>query len=255
MPTKHGAIVTGGNKGVQANLKVFGVDQNTGLLVLLKRFQSESNGLFVLPLQGKLASYRQLLLAADSTKEGNATELLDTRTWEQPVSLSLAPSTEAHLPTAVSITPARIELVLSKQLTVLPLRDGRSFDQLALLTPGVLLPPATFAPAGPGISAGVGASGQFTVNGLRSRENDFTVDGSDNNDEEVGARRQGFVAVTPQPPESITEFTIIAALPDATFGHNIGAQVNALTATGGTQYQRNGLWLSKRPPGEFKELL
>ena len=37
----------------------------------------------------------------------------------------------------------------------------------------------------------------FAVNGLRSRANNFTVDGSDNNDEDIGVRRQGFVALIP----------------------------------------------------------
>ena len=37
---------------------------------------------------------------------------------------------------------------------------------------------------GPGQGPGVGSAGQFAVNGLRSRANNFTVDGSDNNEGE-----------------------------------------------------------------------
>ena len=79
---------------------------------------------------------------------------------------------------------------------------ARSFDELALLLPGVAPPPQTLGSvAGPGVGAGVGSAGQFAVNGLRSRANNFTVDGSDNNDEDIGVRRQGFVALIPQPIE------------------------------------------------------
>ncbi|HYY41399.1 MAG TPA: carboxypeptidase-like regulatory domain-containing protein, partial [Pyrinomonadaceae bacterium] len=110
----------------------------------------------------------------------------------------------------------------------------RTFDELALLLPGVAPPPQTLGSvAGPGVGAGVGSAGQFSVNGLRSRANNFTVDGSDNNDEDIGVRRQGFVALVPQPIESIKEYQAITLLAPAQFGRNIGAQVNAVSKSGG----------------------
>ncbi len=79
----------------------------------------------------------------------------------------------------------------------------RTFDELALYLPDVALPPQTLGGgSGPGVGAGVGTSGQFSANGLRSRANNFTVDGSDNNDEDIGVRRQGFFSLVPQPVES-----------------------------------------------------
>ncbi|MCY7375556.1 MAG: hypothetical protein LH472_06245 [Pyrinomonadaceae bacterium] len=70
---------------------------------------------------------------------------------------------------------------------------------------------------------------------MRSRANNFTVDGSDNNDENIGVRRQGFVALVPQPIESIQEFQVITWLSPAQFGRNIGAQVNAVSKSGGSE--------------------
>src|SRR5262249_29600180 len=81
----------------------------------------------------------------------------------------------------------------SPEVEGLPLSSSRSFDALALLAPGVLPPPASLGTVGPGVAPGVGTPGQFSVNGLRSRENNFLVDGADNNDEDTGTRRQGFV--------------------------------------------------------------
>ena len=127
-----------------------------------------------------------------------------------------------------------------EEVSTLPLGSStftRTFDELALLLPGVAPPPQTLGSvAGPGIGAGVGSAGQFSVNGLRSRANNFTVDGSDNNDEDIGVRRQGFVALVPQPIESIREYQAITLLAPAQFGRNIGAQVNAVSKSGGSEH-------------------
>ncbi|HVG34838.1 MAG TPA: TonB-dependent receptor [Pyrinomonadaceae bacterium] len=125
-----------------------------------------------------------------------------------------------------------------REVSTLPLGATtlvRSFDELALLLPGVALPPLTSGTAGPGVGPGVGSPGQFAVNGLRSRANNFTVDGSDNNDEDIGVRRQGFFSLIPQPVESIREFQVITLLAPAQFGRNIGAQVNAISKSGGNE--------------------
>ena len=139
--------------------------------------------------------------------------------------------------TIIAIDGRRSGSYLDKEVVTLPLGGvtiTRSFDELALLLPGVAPPPQTLGSvAGPGIGAGVGSAGQFAVNGLRSRGNNFTVDGSDNNDEDIGVRRQGFVALIPQSIESIQEYNAITLLAPAQFGRNIGAQVNAVSKSGG----------------------
>ena len=63
-----------------------------------------------------------------------------------------------------------------------------------------------------------------------------TIDGSDNNDPDVGVRRQGFVALVPQSLESVKEISISTLLWDAELGRNMGGQVNAVTKYGGTDY-------------------
>jgi Carboxypeptidase regulatory-like domain len=126
-----------------------------------------------------------------------------------------------------------------KEVPILPLGGAtltRSFDELGLLVPGVAPPPPTQGDvAGPGVGSGVGSAGQFAVNGMRSRSNNFTVDGSDNNDEDIGVRRQGFFSLVPQPIESIKEFQITTLLAPAQYGRNFGGQVNALSRSGGNQ--------------------
>ena len=115
----------------------------------------------------------------------------------------------------------------------MPLSNVRSFDDLALLAAGVAPPPQVKGVAGPGIGSGIGTAGQFSVNGQRARSNNFTVDGSDNNDEDVGVRRQGFVALVPQSIESVKEVQIVTHLWDAEQGRSMGSQVNAVSKSGG----------------------
>jgi hypothetical protein len=134
------------------------------------------------------------------------------------------------------IDPMRGGNFTSLQLWTLPLGGGntmRSFDELAFLLPGVVPPPYTPGVRGPGVGFGIGTAGQFSVNGMRARSNNFNIDGSDNNDPDVGVRRQGFVALVPQPIESVQEFQIATLLWSAEFGRNMGSQVNAVSKAGG----------------------
>lgn len=139
----------------------------------------------------------------------------------------------------VTIDGRRSGSFAEREVVTLPIGGmtiTRSFDELALLLPGIAPPPQTLGSvAGPGVGAGVGSAGQFSANGLRSRGNNFTVDGSDNNDEDIGVRRQGFVALVPQPLESIQEYQLITLLAPAQFGRNLGAQVNAVSKSGGNK--------------------
>lgn len=140
----------------------------------------------------------------------------------------------------VSLNPRRDGAFNANAVSGLPLGGTtltRTFDELAFLIPGVMPPPQAIGNSvGPGIGGGVGTSGQFSVNGLRSRANNFTVDGSDNNDEDIGVRRQGFFTLVPQPIESIQEFQIITLLAPAQYGRNLGAQVNAISKQGGNRF-------------------
>ena len=125
----------------------------------------------------------------------------------------------------------------TRQLVTLPLATTRNFDDLAFLAPGVAPPPQPIGTIfGPGVGAGVGTPGQFSINGARARSNNFTIDGSDNNDPDIGVRRQGFVALVPQTPESVQEFQIATLLWDSEFGRNLGSQVNAVSKTGSNSF-------------------
>jgi hypothetical protein len=128
---------------------------------------------------------------------------------------------------------------IERQIEALPLGAAsimRSFDDLALLVAGVAPPPYMPGARGPGVGFGVGTAGQFSVNGARARANDFSVDGSDTNDPDVGVRRGGYVAQVPLSIESVQEVSVSTLLWSARLGRNSGSQVNAVSKYGGNDF-------------------
>lgn len=221
------------------------INEETGLVIGLR---TDSDGRFY---EGQLAPgmYRIRVSIAGFQPREIIQELRISYTDQViPVPVSMDP--DGTVPTPVSRrarepdirvemnrSDARRRGSFTKDVPMLPLASStliRTFDELALVLPGVAPPPQTLGNvAGPGVGAGVGSAGQFAVNGLRSRANNFTVDGSDNNDEDIGVRRQGFVSLIPQPIDSIQEYHVTTLLAPAQFGRKIGAQVNAVSKSGG----------------------
>jgi hypothetical protein len=138
--------------------------------------------------------------------------------------------------------------------------NGRSFQDLILLTPGV----ATASPqnAQDGHYAGVGQSGEFSVNGQRTESNYYTVDGVSAN---VGATAGGYMTLaagasgstaaatslgTTQALVSVDdlqEFRVQSSTYSAEYGRNPGGQFAFETKSGTDQwhgtaydYLRNG---------------
>jgi Carboxypeptidase regulatory-like domain/TonB dependent receptor-like, beta-barrel len=173
-------------------------------------------------------------MQADASPQSGQTPSTRQQPGTPPRTTSASPGT-VKLVNGINAT--RGGLFTDFQLLSLPLQGTRTFDELALLLPGVVAPPQTLsATPGPGIGSSVGTAGQFSVNGLPARTNNFTVDGSDNNDEDIGVRRQGFTALVPQSIESVNQLYISTLLPAPQFGRNMGAQVNAVSHYGGNRY-------------------
>ena len=101
---------------------------------------------------------------------------------------------------------------------ILELPGRNSLNGLALLQPGVL--PNNNGRPGSG----------FAVNGNRTRSNNFTIDGANNNDQSLSIPRQNL------PPEAIQEFQIITNTFAAEFGRNAGSYVNQITRSGTNEF-------------------
>ncbi|MGB6471937.1 MAG: carboxypeptidase-like regulatory domain-containing protein, partial [Candidatus Acidiferrales bacterium] len=111
-------------------------------------------------------------------------------------------------------------VVEHQQMTELPLilRDPY---QLVLLSPGVTQ------------SDGLGG---VSVNGARERNNNFLLDGMDNNDADVPG---GLGGATSQNPDSTEEFRVLTNNFAPEFGRNNGAIIDVITRSGTNQFHGN----------------
>src|SRR5258708_3559904 len=114
-------------------------------------------------------------------------------------------------------------LVDSNRVRALPL-NGRSFDQLVFMQPGVNV--ATAAGSSPNQGRGV----KFSVGGARLTSNVFMLDGTDMNDSQnftpggAGGQLLGI--------ESILEFQVITHNASAQYGRSMGGIINAVSKSG-----------------------
>jgi hypothetical protein len=125
---------------------------------------------------------------------------------------------------SVQTTNASVcELVDSQKVRALPL-NGRSFDQLIYLQPGVNV--ATSA----GSSPNQGRGTKFSVGGARLTSNYFMLDGTDLNDSQnftPGGAGGQLLGV-----ESILEFQVITHNASAQYGRSMGGIINAVSKSG-----------------------
>jgi hypothetical protein len=110
-----------------------------------------------------------------------------------------------------------------RDLTDLP-SVNRNFVGLIGLLPGIV----------PNISTESFGSDAIFVNGTDSRNNNFFVDGANNNDDFIG-QRAGTQARTPI--EAIQEFQVLTHQFDAEFGRTTGAVINAVTKQGTNRFR------------------
>ena len=115
------------------------------------------------------------------------------------------------------------ELVDSQKVRALPL-NGRSYDQLIYLQPGVNV--ATSAGNSPNQGRGI----KFSVGGARLTSNVFMLDGTDMNDSQnftPGGAGGQLLGV-----ESILEFQVITHNASAQYGRSMGGIINAVSKSG-----------------------
>ena len=135
-------------------------------------------------------------------------------------------------PTLLQTQNASVQQVVTSQaINALPL-NGRNASFLARLSAGVV----------PDHSAGRGltSSGSFSANGALSLQNNYMIDGIDNN-AEIGDLVNRTQYVVMPPPDALSEFTVQTNDYNAEFGHAQGAVLNATTKSG-TNQLHGDLW-------------
>ena len=217
---------------------------------------TNEEGRFVVPSILQVGIYR--VEATISGFKKAVSENIELRIGDvREVNLSLQVGTASQQVTVTSEAPllnaetsSNGAVIEGRQVTELPLRD-RNFTNLALLTPGVsrditaqLTDSSYFNQGDPnaggnGVSdprgdtpaARFGRSGgsAITANGLRPGNNNFTLDGADDNEPIYGE-----IGVFPN-PDAIEEFRVDTSLAKAEAGRG-GAQINTTYKSGTNDY-------------------
>ena len=112
-------------------------------------------------------------------------------------------------------------VIQNREILNLPL-DGRNFYELTLLVPGS-------APAAQGSAGSDRGDFTFNLNGARGDANNYLLDGVFNGDPKLN----GF-SVAPA-VDAVREYEVLANNYDASFGRNVGGQINVILKSGTNQ--------------------
>ncbi|HEV7902302.1 MAG TPA: TonB-dependent receptor [Pyrinomonadaceae bacterium] len=142
-------------------------------------------------------------------------------------------------PLVESETSVRGDLITGREVTDLPIAQ-RNFTLLAALSPGVTRPNLGLLGGGGNFVAGGGGQNNtestrfresggsvLVVNGARATNNNFRLDGVDNNESQFGQ-----IAIYPQ-PDAIAEFKVESSVPTAESGRAGGGVISTTFKQGG----------------------
>jgi hypothetical protein len=118
-------------------------------------------------------------------------------------------------------------LVDQRQMASLPLITRNPY-QLVLLSPGT--------------SQTDSSNGGFSVNGARDRNNNFMLDGVDNNDTSVPGGMGGVLNAN---PDSTEEFRVITDNFNAEYGRNTGAIIDVVTKSGTNSFHGGAYYFGR----------
>ena len=116
--------------------------------------------------------------------------------------------------------------------------DSKKMQELPLITRD----PYSLILLSPGTTQSNTGLGGFSVNGARERNNNFLLDGADNNDTSVPGIPGGLAALNPDATE---EFRVITNNFMPEFGRNNGAIIDIVTKSGTNNFHGTGYWFGR----------
>ncbi len=134
---------------------------------------------------------------------------------------------ESATPLLETETSARGQVIQGAMIRELPLNQ-RDYTQLVLLVPGT-----TFNPA-------QRLGGAISVNGNRTLQNNYLLDGVDNNSNATSFRGERVDVIRPS-VDALEEFKVLTNSYSAEYGRSAGAVIN-VTIKGGTNRLHGTLW-------------
>jgi len=221
--------VTDASDAVIAGAKVAVINQATGVERLT---ETNETGYYTVPLL-QPARYR-IRIVQQGFKPINRSGIIlevDQRA-EINFKLEVGAVTEQIEVTADAlqlntVEASRGQVIENRRIVDMPL-NGRDYIQLALLSAG------TVQPIG-------GRYGGFSTAGMKTTQNNYVLDGLDNNGIELaGAQRRGEM-VKPS-VDAVQEFKIQTNAYAAEFGRAMGGVVNVTTKSGSNEFHGTAFW-------------
>jgi len=216
----HGATVTLTNEGTNAALSTTtgndGVYKFTPVRIGSYKLNITFQGFETIVRTHVTVNVGENVVADFTLKPGNVTTTVEVT---------------AAAPVLQSQDASVGQVIDSKSVNDLPL-NGRNFTFLAQLSAGVNSPQAD--------TRGNAASGAFTANGLRAAQNNYLLDGIDNNSDTVDFLNGTNFVVLP-PVDAVEEFKVQTSDFSAEFGRSGAAVLNA-TIKSGTNEFHGDVW-------------
>ena len=125
------------------------------------------------------------------------------------------------------------QTISGQALNDMPL-ENRNWGSLGQLAAGVATAPI-------GQNGGTPENAFYSVDGVQLYQNDFRLDGINNNIEFFGGSSVGTDATVTPPPDAVQEFKLQNGDNSAEFGHSTGGVINAVIRSGTNQLHGN-LW-------------
>ncbi|HEX2712170.1 MAG TPA: carboxypeptidase-like regulatory domain-containing protein, partial [Candidatus Acidoferrales bacterium] len=236
--------VTDQKDAVVANATVTVTNANTGRAVTVK---TDTGGFYVVPalppgnykVEVKVEGFKAV--TRDLSLQILQVAVADFRLEVGGMAESV--TVQAGAPLLDAADSAIGEVIEGRQVAELPL-NGRNFTQLALLVPGVTRGNPTGAATGANNNAETFRFGQsggaaLAVNGLRPQNDNFVLDGIDNNEALVNT-----IVFFP-PADAIDEFRVQTSVAPAQFGRAGGALVVTTIKSGTNNYHGTAFWFNR----------
>jgi Carboxypeptidase regulatory-like domain/TonB-dependent Receptor Plug Domain len=225
-------VVQDGTGAVVSNAQVTVTNIDTGLVL---RGATNGSGVYVFSPM-KIGNYTVSATAKgfETTRQENlhldAEQRLNVVIPLKPGAVSDTVTVTEAPPLLETQTSSVAQVISSATINSTPL-NGRNFVYIAQLTAGVA-PPF-------GNTRGSG-TGDFVANGQRAEQNNFILDGVDNNTNLVDFLNGASYIVRP-PPDALSEFSIQTSNFSAEFGHSAGAVLSA-SIKSGTNQVHGSVW-------------
>src|SRR5438132_6041815 len=207
--------------GASVNVKNSGTDATVGAV-------SDERGRYLVPvlqpgeyeIQGSLPGFRSVSRRGLRLAVGQ-NAVVDVKLDVGQVANNVEVVADAN---PINLTSAALSgLVNDKEIRDLPL-NGRSFQQLALVQPGVT------AASAAGSEVVGGRTPKISINGARPEQNNFLLDGTDINN--IYNKTPGSVGGVLLGVEAVREFQVLTNAYSAEFGRSAGGVINAVTRSG-----------------------